>query len=115
MRRLLFAAALTVANADGEISEKEIALFEKFFGSRSFSEELDLNKLENSLDERIATVKAQASAPQAMQVVRDLCLIARAGGHIHPAQEAVLNRVAAGLEVPPEFVCQSMDSDLEPD
>ncbi len=115
MRRLLFAAALLVANADGEISAEEIELFEKFFGNRAFKKDLDLKKLDVDLDARILAVKEQASVPQAMQVVRDLCLVARAGGHIHKLEEQVLNRVAEGLGVPREFICQSMDSDLEPD
>jgi hypothetical protein len=45
MRRLLFAGSLVVANADGEISEAEIAVFEKFFGKGTFTEELDLAAL----------------------------------------------------------------------
>lgn len=115
MRRLLFAGALLVANADGEISDEEIAVFEKFFGNRAFKEDLDLDKLEANLDDRILAVKALASTPQAMQVVRDLCLVARAGGHVHRAQQRVLERIAAGLDVPKEFICQTMDSNLEPD
>lgn len=115
MRRLLFAAALVVANANGKIEDDEIEVFEKFFGDRAFTEDLDLDKLEADLDDRISTVKEQASVPQAMQVVRDLCLVARAGGHVHAEEEAVLERVARGLGVPGEFICQSMESELEPD
>ena len=115
MRRLLFAGALVVANADGRISEEEIAVFEKFFGNHAYKEDLDLEKLEANLDDRIRTVKEQASVPQAMQVVRDLCLVARAEGHIEAAEEAVLDRIADGLDVPREFVCQTMESELDPD
>ena len=115
MRRLLFAAALVLANADGRISEEEIEVFEKFFGNRSFTEDLDLAKLEADLSDRIQAVREQASVPQAMQVVRDLCLVARAEGHILPVEEAVLERVASGLGVPGEFVRRSMDSNLAPD
>jgi tellurite resistance protein len=50
-----------------------------------------------------------------MQVVRDLCLVARASGYIHPDEHAVLDRVAVGLNVPTEFVCQIMESDPDPD
>jgi tellurite resistance protein len=115
MRRLLFAASLVIANADGEISPEEIEVFEKFFGNRAFKEDLDIAKLQASLDDRIRAVKEQASVPQAMQVVRDLCLVARAAGHISPIEEAVLDRVAEGLDVPREFICQTMESDLTPD
>lgn len=115
MRRLLFAASLVVANADGEITPEEIEIFEKFFGNRAFKEDLDIGKLEASLNDRIRAVREQASVPQAMQVVRDLCLVARAGGHASPLEEAVLDRVAEGLDVPREFICQTMESDLTPD
>jgi len=115
MRRLLFAAALLVADADGKISADEIEVFEKFFGNRSYTEDLDLDALRSDLDDRIAAVKEQASVPQAMQVVRDLCLVARVGGRVSDSENAVLDEVAAGLGVPREFVCQSIDCNPEPD
>ena len=95
--------------------DEEIEVFEKFFGNHSYKEDLDLEKLAADLDDRIKTVKEQASVPQAMQVVRDLCLVARAEGHIEAAEEAVLDRIADGLDVPREFVCQTMESELDPD
>ena len=38
MRRLFFAAALAQANVDGNISEAEIKVFEKYFGEGSFTD-----------------------------------------------------------------------------
>ena len=78
MRRLLFAAALSVANADGEISAEEIAVFEKFFGKRSFNEDLNLERLADDLKDRITQVNTSTTVAQRMQVVRDLCTVARA-------------------------------------
>ncbi len=115
MRRLLFAGALIVANADGNISEEEVAIFEKFFGKGAFSDSLNLDALQSDLEDRIAQVQEMASTPQAMQVLRDLCLVARAEGRISQVETDVLNEIADGLGVAREFVCQSLDSEFEPD
>lgn len=115
MRRLLFAGALVVANAKDGISEEEVALFEKFFGKGAFSEGLDLDALDRDLDERIETVKEQASTPQAMQVLRDLCLVARAEGEASDEEVDVLERIADGLGIAHSFVCTSLEANVEPD
>jgi tellurite resistance protein len=115
MRRLLFAGALAVAHADGEVSPAEIEIFEGFFGTDAFSESLDIASLTASLPERIEQVKEVASTTQAMQVLRDLCIVARAEGHLKPAEREVLDAIAEGLGISRKFVCQTMDSDLDPD
>jgi tellurite resistance protein len=115
MRRLLFAGSLVVANADGEISEAEIAVFEKFFGKGTFTEELDLAALADDLDSRIEQVRESASEPQALQVMRDLCLVARAEGHSTDASRGVLDKIADGLGVTRGFICHAMDAELDLD
>jgi tellurite resistance protein len=115
MRRLLFAGAIAVAHADAEISPSEIEIFEGFFSTGSFSESLDIGSLVASLPERIEQVKEAASTTQAMQVLRDLCVVARAEGHVKPAEREVLDAIARGLGISTKFVCQTMDSDLDPD
>jgi Zn-dependent protease with chaperone function/tellurite resistance protein len=115
MRRLLFAGAVLVGNADGEMAAEEVEIFEQFFGSGAFNDEFDLEALEAGLDERIAQVRAQASPAQSMQVMRDLCLIARAEGHTTPEERGVLERIAGGLGLRGEFVDQAFCSELEPD
>ena len=115
MRRLLFAGALIVANADGNISEEEIAVFEKFFGKGAFNDNLNLESIAQELPGRIATVKEETSMAQRMQVLRDLCLIARAEGHNRNSERKELQAIATGLDVPEAFVEQSMCSELSPD
>ena len=115
LRRLLFAATLAVARADGEISDEEIEIFENFFGKGSFFDSLDLDRLEAGLDKRIERVKEQASTPQAMQVVRDLCLVARVEGHAAVVERQVIQRVAARLGVSYQFVCEMLAAELDPD
>ena len=56
-RRLLFAGAVLVGNADGRMAAEEVEIFEQFFGSGAFSDDFDLEALEASLDERIGQVR----------------------------------------------------------
>ncbi len=114
MRRLLFAAAVSVTNADNKISEKEIAVFEKFFGERSFSDELNIEKLTADLPDRISQTKSQTTIAQRMQIIRDLCTVARADKR-DTKGAGIIRNIATDLEVPAYFVSQamSMQSDLD--
>ena len=112
MRRLLFAAALSVANADGNISEKEIAVFEKFFGKRSFNDDLNLERLAADLDDRIAQVKSSTTIAQRMQIIRDLCTVARADNKVSGSELDVISSVASSLEVPEHFVSQASSMEI---
>ena len=115
MRRLLFAGAIVVAAANGDISEKEIEVFEKFFGDRAFSDKLDIEKIKQELPERIAQVKENVSLPQSMQVVRDLVTIARADGGTCDAECVVLYDIARKLGISSSFVDQNLECEVELD
>ena len=110
MRNMLFAGSLTIANADGHISDEEIALFESFFGKYEFSEKLDLNKLSDRLEKRANAVKELTTVGKRMQLIRDLCAIAKADGYIKPPEVIVLNHIADLLEVPAIFIEQSLET-----
>jgi len=112
MRRLLFAAALSVANANGKISDKEIAVFEKFFGKRAFNEDLNLERLAQDLKDRIAQVNSTATVAQRMQIVRDLATVARADKKVSDAEIKVLTEIAKDLEVPANFVHQAVSLEI---
>lgn len=115
MRRLLLAGAIAVADAADGISDKEIEVFEKYFGRDSFSDRLSVDKIKGELASRIRTVRDTASMTQRMQVLRDLCVIARAEGEILEVERGELDSIADGLGVPRSFICQSAEADLEPD
>ena len=115
MRRLLFAAAIAVADASNGVSDGEIEIFEQFFGDRSFSDKLDLDKIKAELPERISQTKALTSIPQRMQVIRDLCLVSRADGHTTDVERDVLCQIARDLDISPMFVAKTMDADTELD
>jgi uncharacterized tellurite resistance protein B-like protein len=115
MRRLLFAGAIALANADGNISESEIELFERFFGAGSFGEHLDLTKLQQDLPDRTAQARENLAAPRRMQVLRDLCLIANAEAAGAQQKRQMLHDLARELDVSAEFIEQTMDAEVELD
>ena len=109
-RRLLFAAALAVADQSDGIGDAEIAAFEKLFGEGSFAPQLDIQGIEASLEERLKEASQQVSHPRRIQILRDLCFVARADGAVSEEERAVIEHVAEVLEVAPEFV-QEQTSD----
>ena len=115
MRRLLFASAIAVAHAAGGVSDKEVEIFERFFGTGAFSERLDLDRIVSELDERIADARSRASHPKHIQVVRDLCTVARADGSVDEGERAVIERIAKALDVPMWLVDQTLNAEVELD
>lgn len=115
MRRLLFAGAIAVANADQEIDASEIEAFEEFFGTGTFTPSLDIAQLEADLPARIEQAMDKTSEPQRAQVLRDLCLIANGEEECAPAELQVLYRISDGLGIGREFVTRTLSCDLEPD
>ena len=115
MRRLLFAGAIAVADADHRISEREIAVFEKFFGERAFSTRLDVEALARELPTRIEEARAHVPPARRVQVFRDLCLVARADAPVDPRAIEVLKAIARGLEVSEVIVDRMLGVSIEPD
>lgn len=115
MRRLLLAGAVAVVTANSVVVPEEIAAFEKFFGTRAFSNKLDHAKLRSELTERIEQVRAQTSFPQRMQVLRDLLTIARSDGPPSDAERKVLVEIAHGLGISTCFIDQSINMATELD
>lgn len=115
MRRLLFAGAITLANTSNGISDTEIQRFEQFFGTDAFSDNLDVNRLAEEIPDRIEQVKSKASTSQCMQVIHDLCLMAKADRPITESERQLLVQIARGLNVDTSFVDATLDANLELD
>jgi tellurite resistance protein len=107
-RRILFAGMIAVADASEGISDEEKTTFEEFFGEGSFSDELDIEGIEASLEERLEEGRRAVSHPRRIQVVRDLCVMARSSGIVASEEKAVILRIAAALDVPPELVNETL-------
>ena len=114
MRRLLFAGAVAVAQADGEISAEEIEVFDQFLGKGAFSSQIDVENLVAELDERVQQARDATTTPQRMQVLRDICVVARANGRVGSREKAVLEQISKGLGVSSTFVSHCIESDLIP-
>jgi tellurite resistance protein len=115
MRHLLFAGAVVVAAASDGVSEKEIEVFEQFFQKGDFSDKLDIDRIRADLPARISRVCEKTTKTQRIQVLRDICVIAKAEGKTTPAELAVLHGIADGLEVSRNLVCDTVDRGYEPD
>ena len=115
MQRGLYAGAITVADADGEITDDEVEVFEKFFGKGEFNKSLDIQRIKGHLAERIERMNEVTSATQRMQVLRDLCIMSQANGTTTELQRATLEDIASQMKVPRSFICQSLEFDCEPD
>ena len=110
MRHMLFAGALAIANADGSISKAEINTFEEFFGKYEYNEKLDIDKLKERIPQRAARVVEQTGIAKRMQLIRDLCTMAKADGKAKAAEIVELEAIAQLLEVPAIFVEQSLEN-----
>lgn len=115
MRRLLFAGAISIADASQGISADEVAAFEQFFGKHSFKTSFDIKQIKDDLEERIDHARELASHAQCTQVVRDLCVIARADSRVAPEERNTLLRIAMKLDVGVPFVERCLESDPELD
>jgi len=50
-----------------------------------------------------------------MQVLRDLCVMAKANGGVKPAEKVELEKMAKGLGISSSFICQNIESESELD
>lgn len=115
MRRLLFAGAIAVAATSNGISDREIEVFEQFFGKAAFSTKLDVDKIQGELPDRIIAAKKLTSLPQRMQVVRDLCTLSRADGYTTDEEISTLKDIARDLGVYTTFVDLTLNAETELD
>jgi uncharacterized tellurite resistance protein B-like protein len=115
MRRLLFSGSIAVANADKGISESEIKLFERFFGKGEFNKEFNIDRIIETLPDRIKNANQQASLTQRMQVMRDICVMSRADGKANDIEREVMDDIADQLGISRAFICQTLAQDCEPD
>ena len=107
---------IAVADAsDDGITQSELDVFAQFFGKYAFSDKLDVEKIKRTVDSRIEEVKAKASQTQCMQVLHDLCVMAKADGGVCDSERALLYRVAKGLGLAETFVDQSLNQIVDLD
>ena len=115
MRRLLFAGAIAIADASGGISDKEIEVFDQFFGDHSLSDNLNIEKLKQSIERRAKDVVNVASHSQRAHLIRDLALVAKADKRVSKSERKQLFKIAALLDVANEIVEGALSFEAELD
>lgn len=104
MRRLLFAAGIAIAAATGEVDVAERAALERMLGPGAVPMTPDIGALRGVLGERMARVREVVPPLRRHQVLRDLCIIARADGRTSALEKAILTSVATGIGLSPHDV-----------
>jgi uncharacterized tellurite resistance protein B-like protein len=115
MRALFIAGAIAVANARDGISDEEQQVIKKFMGETFSLDVLNIDKLIDTLPKRIELVRKKASVTNRMQVVRDLCVVARTEGQITDNELLVIYGIADGLGIPRSLVSHVQEHDTELD
>jgi hypothetical protein len=104
MRRLLFAGGVAIASASGKVKEEEIEELERLLGPGSVPPEVKPEVIRDDLPSRLEDVRRNVPPLRRAQVLRDLCVIARADGRVEPEELRVIRDIAAAIEVDPTLV-----------
>ena len=109
MRRLLFAGGIAIATAghaelDRTSLEKKLEAVEELLGEGAVPSELKPDLIKADLPKRAETVRTKVAALRRVQVIRDLCVIARADGTVHLEETAIIDEIARMVDVEPELV-----------
>lgn len=115
LRRVLLAGGMMIAAASNGISEHEIEALDELLGEGTVTTKLSVEALRDDLPARIAAANAESAPSRRAQLVRDLCVVALADGHVDKAERAVLRDIAQQLEVGVALVDQTLEASLELD
>jgi uncharacterized tellurite resistance protein B-like protein len=110
MRRLLFAAGIALADADGDVTDDEIEALETLLDDPVDHRMLDPKAIRAQLPEHVTrVVEAGATNVERRMVVRDLCVIALADGEAHRDELAILYEIAEGFGLTAALVDGTID------
>lgn len=110
MRRLLFAGGVAIASVSGTIREKELEEMERLLGPGSLPSELKPELIKQDLPSRLKNFKETVPPLRRAQVIRDLCVIARADGRVEEAEKKLLRDIATEVEVDTALVSCIVES-----
>ncbi len=113
MRRMLFSGAVLVATAKGPVNKQALAALEQLLGAGSIPNQVNRAAIEADLPKRVARVNEVVAPLRRTQIVRDLCVIARADGHVDESEQQVIRDMAAAMSVPAEVVASTMACSTE--
>lgn len=104
MRRLLFAGAILIATSGKKVDEKALKALEELLGPGAIPSSPNADAIQDELKKRIERVKAIVPPLRRAQVIRDLCVIARADNKVTRQEKKILFDIAEQLEVDKELV-----------
>jgi Zn-dependent protease with chaperone function/tellurite resistance protein len=107
MRRLLFAGGVAVATASGPVSAAAIKVLERLLGVGSIPSTLKPDVIRADLPSRIDAVNRIVPPLRRAQVIRDLCVIARADGRIDAAKLTVIREIGKAVHVDETLIMSS--------
>lgn len=113
MRRMLFAGAVLVATVKGPADARSLGALEALLGTGSVPANVSRDAIELELPKRVARVNEVVPPLRRTQIVRDLCVIARADGHVDDAEQQVIRDMAAAMQVAAEVVTSTMHCSTE--
>ncbi len=101
LRRLLFAAGMAVASAESppRRGSAELESLRQLLGPGAVPDAPSVEAIVAQLPRRVAQVAERVPPLRRFQVIRDLCVIANADGHISPMERRVIDDTAASLGV----------------
>ena len=104
MRRLLFSGAMLMATTSAKPNKRTLEELEKLLGPGSVPTNSNRNAIQEDLPNRIARVNEVVPVLRRTQVVRDLCIMARADGRADAAELRLLVEIADAIGVEREIV-----------
>ncbi|MEM7199060.1 MAG: M48 family metallopeptidase [Planctomycetota bacterium] len=109
MRRLLLAGSVIIANVTGPMSDAERDAIEEFLGEGKVTSRLSVDALRGDLPARVAKVVELVVPSRRAQVMRDMCVVAKADGHVSEDERDFLGQLARDLGLGSDFICACLD------
>ena len=113
--RLLFAGAVLIATVSGEADETVVKEIERLLGPGAIPPKIKPDVIREDLPRRIEFVNERVPLMRRAQVIRDLCVIARADRRIRDAEMKIISDIAAAVGVDQNLVTCHMTSKTELD
>jgi len=110
MRRLLFSGAVLIATASGEVDQKALAVLGRLLGPGAAPRTVDPGPVREHLAERIARANEVVPPMRRAQVIRDLCVVARADNHTSSAEMQIIYDLADAVGVDRSLVQCSLEA-----
>jgi uncharacterized tellurite resistance protein B-like protein len=114
MRRLLYLGGVSVAAANGEITEQELSALRALLGDAETEPATDLEAVRKELEKTLGEAAGAVSLAGRAQLVQHLTVIAAADGVVDPVEHDEMVRLALALGVDPIVVAQTLRASAAP-